>query len=183
MHWRPIVDKHLSSIDTPVLLTDPSDPNHLLIGGMQGLFESKNDGNTWQQISGVSGSVLGMVASNTTPRLIFCATDAGLYRWQEGSRGNTGNTRVTQLKNAPSGLTRLTADPTAHLLYGVVGQDLWSSTNSGTTWVRRYHFDRGDLVALVVDPWHPTHLYAGFFQPALVTYSIDGGSSWQTLTD
>jgi photosystem II stability/assembly factor-like uncharacterized protein len=176
-HWHPIINKNLSAMETPTLLTDPSDPNHLLLGGDQGLFESRDDGNTWHPVSGVTGTVFSMVASTTTPRLIFCATDHGLYRWQEGS------TRVTRLANAPSSLTRLLTDPAAHHLYGVSGQDLWFSANSGATWVHRYHFNRGDLVALVVDPWHPDHLYAGFFLPALAMYSLDGGSSWKILTD
>lgn len=39
------------------------------------------------------------------------------------------------------------------------------------------------MVALVVDPHYPLHLYAGFFLPATALSSLDGGSSWQTLTN
>src|SRR5579875_126269 len=177
LHWRLITNQTLSAMQTPSLLTDPSNPNYLLLGGDQGLFESRNDGKSWQKIASVAGDVLGLVGSTTTPRTIYCSTDQGLYRWQDGS------SRVTRLAGAPPVLTRLVADPSAHILYGVSGQDLWSSDDGGVSWVHRYHFNRGDLVALVVDPWHPTHLYAGFFLPALVTYSVNGGSSWQTLTD
>ncbi len=175
--WYPITGQTLSAMQTPSLLTDSSNPNHLLLGGDQGLFESRDDGKSWQKIAGVAGDVLSMVASATTPRLIYCATDQGLYRWQDGS------TQLTRLANAPSSLTRLVANPSAHLLYGVSGQDLWSSDDSGVSWVHRFHFNRGDLVAFVVDPRQPTHLYAGFFLPALVMSSVDGGGSWQTLTD
>ena len=74
-------------------------------------------------------------------------------------------------------------DATGRALYALAGQDLWFSVDSGTTWKHRWHFDRGDLIALVVDPKHPGHLYAGFFLPAEVLYSTDDGSSWRILTD
>ncbi len=61
--------------------------------------------------------------------------------------------------------------------------NLWFSSDIGTTWVHRWHFDRGDLVSLIVNPQNPYKLYAGFFLPPKVVYSTDGGSSWQTLTD
>jgi hypothetical protein len=90
---------------------------------------------------------------------------------------------MMRLANAPASLTRLVIDPTGRFLYGTSGQDLWSSADSGATWTHRSHFERGDLVALVVDPQNPMHLYAGFFLPATVIDSLDGGSSWTTLTN
>ena len=63
------------------------------------------------------------------------------------------------------------------------GKISWFSSDEGSSWVHRWHFDRGDLISLVVDPMNPYTLYAGFFLPPEVIYSKDGGSSWQTLTD
>jgi len=79
--------------------------------------------------------------------------------------------------------TRIVSDGTGHSLYTLAGQDLWYSADSGTSWKHLWHFDRGDLVSLVVDPKNPAHLYAGFFLPGEVLYSNDGGSSWQILTN
>jgi hypothetical protein len=79
--------------------------------------------------------------------------------------------------------TRLAIDPSGTTLYGLSGQDLWSSFDGGATWVHRWHFERGDLISLVIDPLHPDTLYAGFFLPPEVIDSSDGGSSWHTLTD
>ncbi len=178
-HWQPITNSTLSNMQAPSLLTDPSDSNHLLLGGDQGLYESHDDGHTWNHIVAVKGTVFSIVASNTTPRTIFCATDQGMYRWQDGS------SRITPLATAPmaSPPTRLAVDATGNALYALSGQDLWYSADGGITWQHRWHFKRGDLVSLLVDPLHPNHLYAGFFLPAEVQYSTNGGSEWQVLTN
>ena len=178
-HWHPITSGALSGMQTPSLLTDPADPNHPLLGGDQGLFESRDDGSHWNQITAVRGNVQNIVASSTKPRLIFCTTDQGIYRWREGS------TQVTQLAHLPMSTppTRLVVNATGSTLYGLSGQDLWSSDDSGTTWKHRWQFDRGDLISLLVDPQNPDRLYVGFFLPPKVIFSTDGGNSWQTLTD
>jgi hypothetical protein len=178
-HWYPITSGALSNMGTPSLLTDPTDPNHLFLGGDQGLYESRDDGSHWTRIPAIQGNVQSIVAANTTPRILYCASDQGLYYWREGS------THITRVTNLPMTIppTRLATDETGKALYALSGQDLWFSPNSGTTWVHRLHFDRGDLIALVVDPLNPRHLYVGFFLPPKVVYSMDGGNSWQTLTD
>jgi hypothetical protein len=84
------------------------------------------------------------------------------------------------MKSAPE---RLAVDPTGKILYGMVGSDLWSSHDDGTTWRHRSQFGRSDMVSLIVDPLNANHLYAGFFLPAKVVSSTDGGGTWQVLTE
>ena len=178
-HWYPITRGTLSEMQTTTLLTDANNPNHLFLGGDQGLFESYDDGGHWLHISAIQGTVLSIIATNSTPRLLYCATDQGFYHWQEG------NSRVIEVTHIPmtSPPTRLVIDKTGKALYGLSGQDLWFSSDEGSSWVHRWHFDRGDLISLVEDPMNPYILYAGFFLPPEVIYSKDGGSSWQTLKD
>jgi photosystem II stability/assembly factor-like uncharacterized protein len=178
-HWYPITRGTLSGMQTSSLLTDSNNPNHLFLGGDQGLFESHDDGGHWLHISAIQGNVQSIIATNSTPRILYCATDQEFYYWQEGSA------RITQVPNLPMTTppTRLVIDETGNALYGLSGQDLWFSSDNGSSWLHRWHFDRSDLISLVVDPLNPHTLYAGFFLPPEVVYSTDGASSWQTLTD
>jgi len=177
-HWRPFAQGNLSNMQTPSLLTFADSPAHLLLGGDQGLFESKDDGQTWNVLPSVQGYVYTLAASKTTPATIFCATEQGLYTWKEGT---------TQIKKiALPGSTifsRLTINASGQILYGLAGRDLWYSQDGGATWTLRKHFDRGDFTALISDPLQASRLYIGFFLPAQVVYSTDSGKSWNILTD
>ncbi|WP_376795240.1 WD40/YVTN/BNR-like repeat-containing protein [Thermogemmatispora sp.] len=179
VHWRPITSGALSAMQTPLFLTDPRNPRHLLLGGDQGLFETFDDGVHWQRLQGINGTVLSLTATRTQPRLIFCATDEGFYRWQDGSQ------QITHLRGSTpnSSLTRLISSADGAALYALAGRDLWFSADQGTSWQKRFTFSRSDLMALQLSPRQPTQLYAAFFYPASVLFSQDGGRSWQVLTD
>jgi photosystem II stability/assembly factor-like uncharacterized protein len=177
LHWHPLAQHKLPAMQTPLLLSFTNNPNHLLLGGDQGLFESKDDGQTWHALSAIPGSVLSLVASKTTPATIFCATDQGLYILKDGS----SQIKHVTLPKAPP-FSRLAVNATGNILYGLVGQNLEYSQDGGMYWIQRKHFSRGDLTALVIDPQHPERLYAGFFLPAQVVYSTDSGKNWQILT-
>lgn len=177
-HWHLITTSNLSNMLTPTLLTDPANPNHLMLGGDQGLFETNNDGQSWHRLPAIKGNVQSIVASTTTPRLIVCATDQSIYYWHEGT------SQITLIANTqlPAPPTRLIISANGNTLYGLVGRDLWASYNSGITWKHLWTFDRSDLISLTIDPQHPQHLYAGFFMPGQAMESVNGGTAWHTLT-
>lgn len=180
-HWQAITSGTLTGILTPSLLIDPIHPDHLLMGGDQGLFETDTDGQHWQQIADVQGSVLSLTAAPSSTgqsRTILCATTQGLYRQQ----GQGSFLPINTLPTA-SPPTRVLFDADGSALYALVGADLWFSSNQGTIWVHRWHFTRSDLISLVIDPTNPRTLLAGFFWPGLVLSSRDAGGSWHTLTD
>jgi photosystem II stability/assembly factor-like uncharacterized protein len=182
-HWSPLTPSSFANMQNPSLLTDAHNPAHLLIGGDQGLFESENDGQSWQQITAFSGSVLALIATQPTQngsRTILCATEQGLYRGLQQRNSIVWHAVPTPVA-APA--TRLIISPDGSNLYALFGSDLWFSGDQGTNWVHRWHFTRGDMIALVINPNNPRQLFAGFFWPGLVLSSTNGGTSWQTLTD
>ena len=151
------------------------------MGGDQGLFETQDDGQHWQKIAAVQGYVSALVATGSRagePRTIFCATDQGLYRWQEGQQ-------IRQVSRLPASVpaSRLAVSANGSALYALFHSDLWFSSNLGKTWVRREHFARADMVALVLDPTNPGRLLAGFYSPGLVLSSSDGAVTWHVLTE
>ena len=155
-HWQAITSGTLTGILTPSLLIDPTHPDHLLMGGDQGLFETEDDGQHWQQITDVQGAVLSLTAASARagqPQTVLCATDQGLYRQQ----GQGAFLPITTLPTA-SAPTRVLFNPDGSALYALVGTDLWVSANQGASWTHRWHFTRGDLVSLVIDPQKPQEL-------------------------
>ena len=44
LHWHALALRNLPPMQTPTFLSFANNPNHLLLGGEQGLFESKDDG-------------------------------------------------------------------------------------------------------------------------------------------
>ncbi len=79
--------------------------------------------------------------------------------------------------------TRMVGSADGSALYALSGADLWFSADQGNTWVHRWHFARGDLTALVVDPHNSQEVLAGFFWPGLVLISTNAGRAFRTLTD
>lgn len=182
-NWSSLTLSSFANMQNPSLLTDTYNPAHLLIGGDQGLFESKNGGQSWQQITAFSGSVLALAATQPTrtgSRTILCATEQGLYRGLQQQNGIVWSSIPTPVTTPAA---RLIISPNGSDLYALFGSDLWFSGNQGASWVHRWHFTRGDMTALVINPNNPRQLFASFFWPGLVLSSPNGGTSWQTLTD
>ncbi|HEY1353162.1 MAG TPA: hypothetical protein VGF67_26405 [Ktedonobacteraceae bacterium] len=182
-HWSPLTYGTLAPMTISSLLVDPANTGHLLIGSDAGLSASKDDGKTWQQITRVQSPVTSLVATQERPdrtRIIFCATDQELLR---------GIQRQGQILWMPVSLptsllpTRLVVNADGSALYALAGSDLWFSANQGSTWSHRWHFARGDLTALTLNPDNVQELLAGFFWPGLALISTDAGLSWRTLTD
>jgi len=176
-HWRPITNTSLSDMQNPALLTFPGEPDQLLLGGDKGLFESNDDGQHWNHLASVNGTVQKLLLTQNRPRRIFCLSDQGLYAWTEGS---SVQTPIPQ--TGTQAFSRLVSDQSGTFLYGLAGRILWLSQDGGQHWQKRQQFDRGDLIALQVDPQHPERLYAAFFQPPRVLISQNSGTSWQLVT-
>jgi photosystem II stability/assembly factor-like uncharacterized protein len=180
LHWRSITGNMPSNTQNRLVLTFPGDPDHLLLGGDAGVFESKDDGTHWTKLTSVHGSVQALTTSSQNPATIYCATDQGLFKWQQNT--STAIQAVQLPAGGTASFARIAVDASGKILYGLTGRDLWYSNNAGLFWTKRYHFERGDSVALLIDPQDPQRVYIGFFLPPKVDFSVNGGSSWRILS-
>ena len=182
-HWSSITSGALATMQVSSLLVDPTNPDHLLRGGDLGLFETESGGRTWQPITQVQGSVTSLVGTqgiSNQVHTVLCATDQGLYR----GVARQGHIVWSSLSlPTPLAPTRLVLSADGSALYALFGSDLWFSRDLGTSWVHRWHFTRGDMVALALNPDNAQELLAAFFWPGLVLMSPNAGISWHTLTN
>jgi photosystem II stability/assembly factor-like uncharacterized protein len=172
--WRNITPPGQSQINMQGLLTDPTDPNRLLLGTGAGLFRSTNDGTTWTQTSAVQGTVLALASPRQLPQVVYCATDNGLYRSDDGGQ----RFGLIYAGTPFSALAAPADDP--QTVYALSGQQFQASTDGGQTFTARATFGEANPSGLLVDPRNPQTLYVGFFYPAEALKSTNGGQTWQT---
>jgi len=171
--WRNITPPGQSQVNMQDLLTDPADPNRLLLGTGSGLFRSTNDGATWTEVSTVQGTVLALASPANRPQVVYCATDNGLYRSDDG-----GQRFALMYAGIPFARLAVPAnDP--QTVYALSGQQFEVSTDGGQTFTTRTTFSTTNPSGLLVDPRNPQVIYVGFFYPAEVVKSTNGGWSWQ----
>ena len=130
--------------------------------GGGGIFRSVNSGATWQRVGLANSGAIGrLVIDPTNPQRIFAAATGSLYN-PGGQRG------------------------------------VYESTDGGSTWRRVLAGDNSTTgaVDLDIDPTNPNRVFAAMWdhlrEPDLRTYggvgsgvyrSIDGGTTWQRLTN
>lgn len=115
------------------VVVDPADAAHVWIARRDGVFESRDSGQSWQAV-GLTGRDLRWLAASAAPALALYAgiTDDGIYRWRGGGDWTAANAGL------PPGSTVLAfaADPRAiGLLWAARnGGGIYRSDDSGETW-------------------------------------------------
>lgn len=115
------------------VVVDPADAAHVWIARRDGVFESRDSGQSWQAV-GLTGRDLRWLAASAAPALTLYAgiTDDGIYRWRGGSDWIEANTGL------PPGSTVLAfaADPRATGILWAArnGGGIYRSDDGGETW-------------------------------------------------
>jgi len=155
------------------LLVAPNDPNSLVLGTHQGLFQSSDGGRTWQSATLAGQDAMNLARANGT--VVWAAGHEVLARSTDGGE--------TWQDVRPDGLPGLDVhgfavdprDPKT-LYAAIAGQGLFRSTDGGASFSVVSREIGPGVMALAVTP--DGRILAGDMQQGLFA-SADGGKTWK----
>jgi photosystem II stability/assembly factor-like uncharacterized protein len=172
-------DSGLQDFSVRALAVDPHNSNFVVVGGLTGVYRSRDGGETWEKISDQINVESVAIDPRTNDR-IYVGT------WRQGQRTEDGG-KTWKLIN--DGMV-LDTDMFSILIEPDNPDSLWvatcgwvyNSTNGGDKWTRfRDGFDNRRIHAIEVDPCNHEVLYAG--SVAGLYRSEDRGKSWYAVSD
>jgi photosystem II stability/assembly factor-like uncharacterized protein len=182
--WRTLKAVHGKSIRA--LAMAPSDPNTLVIGALDGVFRTRNGGETWERISPENQAEIKNIESiaidPANPNIIYAGTwhlpwktEDGGASWHSISKGIAFD----------SDMFSIIVDPhNPEVVYASACSGMYKSLNKAEYFHRIYlslptaaHRTR----VLKQDPQRPNTVYAGTV--AGLWKTLDGGDHWKLVTD
>ena len=173
--------------DVRELVVDPSDPQHLLIGTIDGqIYQSKDGARTWARLANFnrpsiyidhiiidprdSKTMYVAAHKHKEPGGFFKTTDGG-ETWREATEFKTE--ALHSLQQAPS-------DP--NILVVGSNRGVYRSTDAGETWTQLQtsaYPDIRNVESLAIDPRDPRAIYVGTWH--LPWKTEDGGQTWKSI--
>jgi photosystem II stability/assembly factor-like uncharacterized protein len=151
----------------------------IVIGSSTGLVISRDGGQTWAPVPGISGAIYAIVSSPAAPDTVYASSESGIYR--SADDGQTFTLISGNVAGSP--FTRLAiSDQHPNVIYGLANQQVWVSQNGGAIWTLRSMLNTANPMALIVSPVNDQRLYVGFYYPPSVITSTDGGAHWSVVT-
>jgi regulation of enolase protein 1 (concanavalin A-like superfamily) len=169
------------------LVVKPTDPKTMFAGGVGGgIWKTSDGGASWAPVDDFMAvlSVASLVINPVTPSVMYAGTGEGYYNG-DSIRGSgifksiDGGATWTQLAATAGSsfwqVNRLAVSPDGRVLLAATRAGLFRSTNGGGSFTQVGGSNSGDV------DFHPTDstraVAAGW---AEVSYSTDGGLTWQT---
>ena len=189
----------LTSLEFPVttLAIDPSNPSTIYAGGLLAPLQKSTDGgSSWTFLLPTAEfveSIASLVLDQAHPETVLAGSDwdesfyyfpfQGIIKTTDGGAGWSQVFRNPS-PPGPQAVTALVADPrSSAIFYGAVsfwqGGYVVRTQDGGANWQSFQLPLRANPSSLVIDPSHPTTLYAGTDKG--VFRSVDSGSSWTRL--
>ena len=173
--------------DVRELVVDPSDPQHLVLGTIDGqIYQSKDGARTWARLANFnrpsiyidhiivdprdSKTMYVAAHKHKEPGGFFKTTDGGAT-WREATEFKTE--ALHSLEQAPS-------DP--DILIVGSNRGVYRSTDAGETWTQlptSAYPDIRNVESIAVDPRDPRAIYVGTWH--LPWKTEDGGQTWKSI--
>jgi hypothetical protein len=156
----------------------------MAVSGKQGLFLSKDGGQTWSQPKaiGLNDVPFELVANPNQPNQVFATTRGGVY--QSNDFGDTWSL-VPGTQDAPIiSLTLVEKADESIVMYGYrflkSSEGLYQNTDQGKTWQPLGQGTQGVIIKLAIAGSNPQIIYAANEKNAIFQ-SQDGGQTWKEL--
>src|SRR5216684_1145106 len=185
--WRLLAFPSTTPGTIDALIIDPNASGHFYAGldagdsVDSGVYENKDDGQSWQAIAGLRGlRIESLSISPTDARVMAAGSSKGVYL---SSDGGENWQRVSKESNSEmQDITALAFDPTnSNTIYAGTPHLPWKTTDAGANWhpIHAGLIDDSDIFSIRVDPKQPQLVYASACSG--IYRSEDGGESWAKL--
>jgi photosystem II stability/assembly factor-like uncharacterized protein len=216
LHWRSI-GPYIGGRVVAVAGV-PNDPSLFYMGGVQGgIWKSNNYGQSWNNISdgklpGVASPIGALAVAPSNPRVIYAGTGEadvrgdfdtgdGIYKSTDaGATWHYAGLRDTHMTTSividPHNPNVAYASSLGHVFKPNSERGVFKTTDGGKTWNKiLFVDDKTGAAVVVMDPQHPSTLYATTWQvdrkpwaltsggPGSALYKTnDGGAHWSKLS-
>jgi photosystem II stability/assembly factor-like uncharacterized protein len=172
-------DAGLEGFSVRAIAIDPRDENFVVVGGLTGVYRSRDGGMTWEKISDQE-NVESLAVDPRTNDRIFVGT------WRQGWRTDDG---AKSWKHIAEGMVLDTDMFEIHIdprkpdsVWVATCGWVYNSKNTGDNWTRyRDGFNNRRIHDVEVDPCDPNTVYAG--SVAGLYRTDDNGKSWYVVSD
>jgi photosystem II stability/assembly factor-like uncharacterized protein len=150
------------------ILTDPRDPQHLVVGAYSadrpdgGIFTSADGGHTWVDQPEMHGqSIRSLTRAPSSPNILAAGTLQGVFRSLDDGRHWTqispqGSTEIHEIES-------VAFDPAnPAILYAGTWHLPWKTTDGGAHWqsIKKGIIEDSDVFSIIIDPRQTNVVYA-----------------------
>ncbi|MGE5334856.1 MAG: WD40/YVTN/BNR-like repeat-containing protein [Nitrososphaerota archaeon] len=169
-HWQ--TQPALPVSDITGLAVDPGHPGRMFVWSpASGLYESTDQGASWNAVSSVQGGVYGLSFAGNQ---IYVQSDSGMFV------SDATGTRFHPAASAAnfSSASFCAASPSQG--YGLTGTGVERTTDGGKTWQAAASLT-GHPGLIAADPVDARIAYVGFSYPVGLEITTDGGQHWRSV--
>ncbi|HEY0098430.1 MAG TPA: YCF48-related protein [Pyrinomonadaceae bacterium] len=173
--------------DVRELVIDPSNPQHLYLGTIDGqIYQSTDGARTWSRLANFNRSGIyidHIIIDPRDPKTLYVAAHkhkepGGFFKSTDG--GETWRESVELKTEALHSLAQSPSDP--NILIVGSNRGVYRSSDSGETWEQlptSAYPDIRNIESIAVDPRDPKAIYVGTWH--LPWKTVDGGQTWKSI--